>query len=117
VATPSPVVKHHPSANVYFGLNKTTLSPAAVTMLNAYVREIVKNDVTTLTINGFADAQGGLAHNEWLSKTRASVVASFIRAALAKAGDHKVAVTASGKGVLKSSVSYQLDRVVAITSK
>jgi len=45
------------------------------------------------------------------------VVAGFIRAALAKAGDHKVAVTESGKGVLKSGASYQLDRVVAITSK
>ena len=117
VITPPPTVKHHPSANIYFGLDKTTLSPAAVKVLGAYVLEIVKDHVTHVSISGFADKQGALAHNEWLSKTRASVVAGFIRAALAKAGDHKVAVTESGKGVLKSGASYQLDRVVAITSK
>ncbi len=111
------VAAQHPSAKAYFGLDKTTLSPAAVTMLNAFVREVVKDKVTHVVIEGFADEQGALAHNEGLSKTRASVVAGFIRAALAKAGDHKVAVTESGKGVLKSGASYQLDRVVAITSK
>jgi len=116
VVTPPPVVKHHPSANVYFGLDKTNLSNAAVAVLNAYIHQIVKGGVAHVTVSGFADAQGTLAHNEWLSHARATVVASFLRVALARENDTKVVLSVSGRGVSRTATSFAKNRVVTLRS-
>jgi flagellar motor protein MotB len=104
-----------PSANVYFGVDRVNLTASTVTVLNTFVNQVISANVHNVTVTGFADPQGSVAHNMWLSYTRSHAVASYLNAKFA-ARHKSVRVVAFGRGVLHSTTNA-LARVVKLTSR
>ena len=105
-----------PSANVYFGLDRINLTANAVSVLNTFVNNVISANVHHVTVTGFADPQGSVAHNIWLSYSRANSVTNYLNAKFA-ARHKSVTVVATGRGVLTRAATNALARVVKLTTR
>jgi outer membrane protein OmpA-like peptidoglycan-associated protein len=89
-ASSAPVIENitvHLPANVRltlldFANNKSTLTSTMFNRLTTLARIVKRDDLTRLSINGYASSTGGAAHNQVLSLRRANVVTTTLLADL-----------------------------------
>lgn len=112
--TPPPVTPSV-SAHIYFALNKTFLTAAAKNTLTSLANAVVADNITHLSVVGFADPTGPLAHNQVLSDQRAAVAAQFLRSLFAARGV-TVTLSVTGDGVLSKYPNNAYNRVVIVTN-
>lgn len=101
---------------IFFGFDSTDITPAAEKEL-AKVVEFLQNNKSTLFVQGFADPQGDLDYNIWLSLQRSKSARDAIIKLIGK-GQKPCDIVTVGRGVIKSdgSVPNKEKRKVVITA-
>jgi outer membrane protein OmpA-like peptidoglycan-associated protein len=97
-------------ATVFFSTGDKALDSRDKALLKKLITTLKSKKITSITITGYADAQGKTGHTV-LSLARAKAVASYLAA-----NRVKIKVTIAGKGVLPSkTVNSQTSRKVVVT--
>jgi outer membrane protein OmpA-like peptidoglycan-associated protein len=63
---------------VYFKPNSSTLSAEAKQKLNFLAQQAKDEKGYSVQVSGYADKTGGVAHNQWLSESRANAVIQYL---------------------------------------
>jgi outer membrane protein OmpA-like peptidoglycan-associated protein len=114
-STTLPVAHARVSGTVYFASASSTLSATAKQTLNALAAQIVSQNQSSVTLNGYTDPLGSMSTNIRLSTQRANSVKNFLKSKLTSLGDSNVAFVLHGRGVTQSGAIYAKDRKVTLS--
>jgi OmpA family len=105
------------SQTIFFETKQTTLSEEAKTQLTTWIQTFSKQDITKITVTGFADAVGTDVLNQNLSEQRAATVMAFL---VAKGLDYQQ-ILAVGRGKTgteeEKNQSRRVDILVELNAK
>jgi outer membrane protein OmpA-like peptidoglycan-associated protein len=97
-------------SSIFFATGDKALDSGDKALLKKLITTLKSKNITSITITGYADAQGKTGHTA-LSIVRAATVASFL-----KANRVSVKIAIAGKGVLPSkTANSQTSRKVVVT--
>jgi hypothetical protein len=114
-STTLPVAHARVSGTVYFASGSSALNGTAKNTLNTIAAQIVSQNQSSVTLNGYTDPLGSASYNLRLSLQRANSVKSYLRSKLASLGDTHVIFVVHGRGVTRSGSSFARDRKVTIS--
>jgi outer membrane protein OmpA-like peptidoglycan-associated protein len=86
------------SLTIYFANNSWLIRTSDKGRITSLAATIKANDLTHVTITGYASSTGVSAHNNVLGTERADVAASFLKELLAKLDVNQVRIACAGKG-------------------
>jgi outer membrane protein OmpA-like peptidoglycan-associated protein len=86
------------SLTIYFANNSWVIRTSDKGRLTSLASAIKHDDLTTITITGYASSTGDTSHNSMLGAERAAVATSFLKALLAKLNVGRVHIVWAGEG-------------------